>query len=56
MNKAKAEEIVAAIGLTPDEAKALVTYREKHGDTGSGAKCWSFTVSTAGNSKPPKTR
>jgi competence protein ComEA len=32
MNKAKADEIVAAIGLTPDEAKALVTYREKHGD------------------------
>ena len=32
MNKAKAEDIVAAIGLTPDEAKALVTYREKHGD------------------------
>jgi competence ComEA-like helix-hairpin-helix protein len=32
MNKAKAEEIVAVIGLTPDEAKALVAYREKHGD------------------------
>ena len=32
MNKATADEIVAAIGLTPDEAKALVTYREKHGD------------------------
>ena len=32
MNKAKAEEIVIAIGLTPDEANALVTYREKHGD------------------------
>jgi competence protein ComEA len=32
MNKAKAEEIVAVIGLTPDEANALVTYREKHGD------------------------
>lgn len=32
MNKAKPEEIVAAIGLTPDEARALVTYREKHGD------------------------
>jgi competence ComEA-like helix-hairpin-helix protein len=32
MNKAKAEEIVAAIGLTADEAKALVAYREKHGD------------------------
>jgi len=32
MNKAKAEEIVTVIGLTADEAKALVTYREKHGD------------------------
>jgi competence ComEA-like helix-hairpin-helix protein len=32
MNKAKAEEIVTVIGLTPDEAKALVAYREKHGD------------------------
>jgi competence protein ComEA len=32
MNKAKAGEIVAAIGLTPEEANALVTYREKHGD------------------------
>lgn len=32
MNKATADEIVAAIGLTPNEAKALVTYREKHGE------------------------
>jgi competence ComEA-like helix-hairpin-helix protein len=32
MNKAKAEDIVAVIGLTSDEAKALVAYREKHGD------------------------
>jgi competence ComEA-like helix-hairpin-helix protein len=32
MNKAKAEDIVAAIGLTPEEAKALVVYRDKHGD------------------------
>jgi competence protein ComEA len=32
MNKAEPDEIVAAIGLTPDEAQALVTYREKHGD------------------------
>jgi competence protein ComEA len=32
MNKAKADEIVTVIGLTPDEAKALITYREKHGD------------------------
>src|SRR5580658_7343724 len=31
MNKAKADEIVAAIGLTPDEARALVAYRDKHG-------------------------
>jgi competence ComEA-like helix-hairpin-helix protein len=32
MNKAKAGEIVAVIGLTPAEAQALVAYREKHGD------------------------
>jgi competence ComEA-like helix-hairpin-helix protein len=32
MNKAKADEIVTVIGLTPDEAKALIVYREKHGD------------------------
>lgn len=32
MNKAKADEIVKAIGLTPEEANALVTYREKHGE------------------------
>jgi competence protein ComEA len=32
MNKAKPDEIVATIGLTPEEAQALVTYREKHGD------------------------
>jgi len=32
MNKASAEQIANAIGLTPDEAKALVSYREKHGD------------------------
>ena len=32
MNKATADQIVAAIGLTPDEANALVSYREKHGD------------------------
>jgi competence protein ComEA len=32
MNKAKAEDIASAIGLTPDEAKALVTYRDKHGE------------------------
>lgn len=32
MNKAKPDEIVKIIGLTPDEAQALVTYREKHGD------------------------
>jgi len=31
MNTASADEIVAAIGLTHDEANALVTYREKHG-------------------------
>jgi competence protein ComEA len=32
MNKANAQEIAAAIGLTPEEAQALVTYREKHGE------------------------
>jgi competence protein ComEA len=32
MNKAKAEEIVAVLGLTPAEAEVLVTYRERHGD------------------------
>jgi len=32
MNKATADDIVRVIGLTPEEAKALVTYREKHGD------------------------
>lgn len=33
MNKATAQQIAdAGLGLTLDEAKALVTYREKHGD------------------------
>lgn len=32
MNKATADQIVAVIGLTPEEAQALVAYREKHGD------------------------
>jgi competence protein ComEA len=32
MNKARPDEIAKVIGLTPDEAQALVTYREKHGD------------------------
>jgi competence ComEA-like helix-hairpin-helix protein len=33
MNKATPDQIVAAgLGLTPDEAKALVAYRDKHGD------------------------
>ena len=32
INKAKAEEIVSVLGLTPDEAKALIAYREKHGE------------------------
>ena len=32
MNQATAEDIVRILGLTPNEAKALVTYREKHGD------------------------
>jgi hypothetical protein len=56
MNKAKAEDIVTAIGLTPEEAKALVAYARSMAITGSGAKCWSFTVSTAASSKRPKTR
>ncbi len=32
INKAKAEDIVSVLGLTPEEAKALITYREKHGE------------------------
>ena len=32
MNKASSDDIVKIIGLTPDEASALVAYREKHGD------------------------
>ena len=32
MNKAKADELVTALGLTPDEAKALIGFREKHGE------------------------
>jgi competence protein ComEA len=32
MNKAKAEDMVNGIGVTEDEAKAIVAYREKHGD------------------------
>jgi competence ComEA-like helix-hairpin-helix protein len=32
MNKAKADELVTVIGLTPEEAKALIGFREKHGD------------------------
>jgi competence ComEA-like helix-hairpin-helix protein len=32
MNKANPDELVAVIGLTPDEAKALVAFRNKHGD------------------------
>jgi competence protein ComEA len=32
MNKAKAEEMVTVIGLTPEEAKALVAFRDKHGE------------------------
>lgn len=31
VNKAGAAEIVAGLGLTPDEAKALVDYRDRHG-------------------------
>lgn len=32
MNKANAGELVTVIGLTPEEAKALIAFREKHGD------------------------
>jgi competence protein ComEA len=32
MNKAKAEEMVENIGLTAEEAAAVVTYRDKHGN------------------------
>ena len=32
INKAKAEDIVTVLGLTPDEARAVVTYRDKHGE------------------------
>jgi competence ComEA-like helix-hairpin-helix protein len=32
MNKATPEEIASGIGLTADEAKAVVGYRDKHGE------------------------
>jgi competence ComEA-like helix-hairpin-helix protein len=32
INKAKAEELVTVIGLTPEEAKALIAFRDKHGE------------------------
>ena len=32
INKAKAEDIVTVLGLTPEEARALVAYRDKHGE------------------------
>jgi competence ComEA-like helix-hairpin-helix protein len=32
VNKAKPEELVAVMGLTPEEAKAVVDYRERHGN------------------------
>jgi competence ComEA-like helix-hairpin-helix protein len=32
VNKATADQIAAIIGLTPEEAKALVGYRDKHGE------------------------
>jgi len=31
VNKATADDIVARLGLTPDEAKALIDYRQRHG-------------------------
>lgn len=32
MNKAKADDLEKVIGLTPDEAKALIGFRDRHGD------------------------
>jgi len=32
INKAKVEDLVGVIGLTPEEAKALIAFRDKHGD------------------------
>jgi competence ComEA-like helix-hairpin-helix protein len=32
VNKASAQEIAAGLGLTNDEAKVVVKYRERHGD------------------------
>lgn len=32
MNKANADDLVNVIGLTPEEAKALISFRSKHGD------------------------
>lgn len=32
INKAKVEDLVNVIGLTPEEAKALIAFREKHGE------------------------
>jgi len=32
VNKASAKELEASLNLTPHEAEAIVTYREKHGD------------------------
>ena len=32
MNKAQAEDLVTVIGLTPDEARALIGFRNKHGE------------------------
>ena len=32
MNKATAKEIEARLGMTPEEAQAIVQYRNEHGD------------------------
>lgn len=32
INKAKVEDLVSVIGLTPDEARALIAFRDKHGE------------------------
>lgn len=32
INKAKAEDMVTVLGLTPEEARAVIAYRDKHGE------------------------
>src|SRR5579863_10055558 len=47
MNKAKADEIVKTIGLTPDEANALLPTAKSMAIIASGARCWWCTASMA---------